>query len=74
MLVVATAFETEARSKTLAVVTAGESELVGESAKGFQRDQSSGEVTAIEAAGKAARAMAFRRTSKASLKIASCRS
>ena len=38
MLVVATAFETEARSKTVAVVTGGESSFVGESAEGFQRD------------------------------------
>ena len=39
ILVVATTFETEARSKTVATVTAGELRLVSESPNGFQRDQ-----------------------------------
>ena len=56
MVVVATTFETEARSKTVATVTGRRAGFVSESPKGFQRNQIfPDKVTATEAAGNAAR-------------------
>src|SRR5712691_9094391 len=74
MPVVATALETDARSKTLAMVTCGESGSKVNRPKAFRAISFPCEVTAIEAAGKACWAMALCNTSNASVKNASCRS
>jgi len=70
--VVATAFETEAKSKTVAMVIGGEAVSKVNRPNAFSATNFPWQETAMEAAGKAACAMPFWMMSNAVAKIASC--